>query len=52
MATCLPLSWKLLIYARETLLVASERTPFEGVYQVGQGDMKDANLQAFVFHFE
>lgn len=26
-ATCLLLSWKLLMYARETLLVASDRTP-------------------------
>ena len=27
MAICLPLSWKLLIYARETLFVASDKTP-------------------------
>jgi hypothetical protein len=27
MATCLLLSWKLLMYALDTLLVASERTP-------------------------
>lgn len=26
-ATCFPLSWKLLMYARDTLLVASANTP-------------------------
>lgn len=26
-AVCFPLSWKLLIYARETLFVASDKTP-------------------------
>lgn len=28
-ATCFPLSWKLLIYALETLLVASDKTPVQ-----------------------
>lgn len=27
MATCFPLSWKLLIYALDTLFVASDKTP-------------------------
>ena len=28
-AICFPLSWKLLIYALETLLVASDKTPVQ-----------------------
>ena len=31
MAICFPLSWKLLIYALETLLVASDKTPVHPV---------------------
>lgn len=52
MAVCLALSWKLLMYALETLLVASERTPENDLLQ---RDRCDWILVAYqlksVFHF-
>ncbi len=42
MAICFPLSWKLLIYALETLLVASDKTPAQlGVKRWGRTTQKD-----------
>ena len=44
MATCFPLSWKLLIYALDTLFVASDKTP--GPKQLGKDQNQDLTWAA------
>jgi hypothetical protein len=39
-AICFPLSWKLLIYALETLFVASDKTPAHLVWSITKSHMK------------
>ena len=50
-ATCLPLSWKLLMYARDTLLVASESTPKPSLSKKKCSRRLIKHLPVFVCHF-